>query len=55
MLGLKPSKSQRIISRLRETFIKRNIVQRTNKAEQDQKNRMRKRRVVGRIYAMKYS
>ena len=55
LLGLKPSKSQRIISGLRETFIKRYVVQRTNKAEQDQKNRVRKRRVVGRIYGTKYS
>ena len=29
----KPSLPQRIISELRETFIKRNIVERTNKAE----------------------
>ena len=51
----KPSQPQRIISGLRETFIKRYIVERTNKAEKDQKNRVRKRRVVGRIYGMKYS
>ena len=31
------------------------IVQRTSKAEQDQKNRVRKWRVVERIYEMKYS
>ena len=29
----KPSQPQRIISRLRETFIKRYVVERTNKAE----------------------
>ena len=51
----KPSQPQRIISGLRETFIKRYMIQRTNKAEQGQKNRVRKRRVVGRIYGMKYS
>ena len=35
--------------------MERDIVQRTNKAEQDQKNRVKKRRVVERIYRMKYS
>ena len=35
--------------------MKRYIVERTNKAEQDQKNSVRKRRVVGRIYEMKYN
>ena len=35
---------------LRESFIKRYIVEMTNKPESDQKNRLRKRRVVGRIY-----
>ena len=35
--------------------MKRNIIQRTNKAEQDQENRARKRRVVGRIYGIKCS
>ena len=54
-LVFKPSQPQRIISGLRETFIKRYIVQRTSKAEQNQKTRMRKRRVVRRIYGMKYS
>ena len=45
-----------IISGLKETFIKRHTVERTNKAEKyDRKNRVRKRRVVGRIYGMKYS
>ena len=33
---------QRIISGLRETFIKRCIVETTNKTEKDQKNRARK-------------
>ena len=51
----KPSHPQRIISGLRETFIKRYIVERTDKAEYDQNNRVRKRRVVSRIYGMKYS
>ena len=35
---LKPSQPQRIISGLRKTFIKRYIVERTNKAEKDRKN-----------------
>ena len=35
--------------------MQRYIVERTNKAETDRKNRVRKRRVVGRIYGMKYS
>ena len=35
---VKPRQPQRIISVLRETFIKSYIVQRTSKAEQDQKN-----------------
>ena len=43
------------MSGLRETYIKRYIVERTSKAEKDQKNRVRKRRVVRRIYGMKYS
>ena len=51
----RPSQPKRIISGLRKTFIKRYLVKRTNKAEKDQKNRDRKRRVVGRIYGMKYS
>ena len=52
---LKPSQPQKIISGLRETFIKRYVVERINKAEKkDRKNRVRKRRVVGRIFGMKY-
>ena len=54
-LCFKPSQPQGIISGLRETFIKRYIVEKTNKAEIRPKNRVRKRRVVGRIYGMKYS
>ena len=51
-----PSQPLGITSGLRETFIKRYIVERTIKAERyDRKNRVRKRRVVGRIYGMKYS
>ena len=42
-----------------ETFIKRYIVKRTNTAEirpeEDQKNRVRKRRFVGRIYGIQFS
>ena len=52
----KPGQPQRITSGLRETFTERYVVERTNnKAEKDRKNRVRKRRVVGRIYGMKYS
>ena len=40
---------------MRETSTKRYIVERTNKAEKDRKNTVRKRRVVGRIYGTKYS
>ena len=32
---------------MRGTFIKRYIVERTNKAEKDRKNKVRKRRAVG--------
>ena len=39
---------------LKETFM-RNIVEMTNKAETDWKNRVRKWRVVGRIHGMKYN
>ena len=51
----KPSQPQRITSGPRETFIKRYTIERTNKAEKDRKNRVKKRRVVVRIYGMKYS
>ena len=51
----KPSQPQRIMSGLRETFIKKYIVQRTNKAELRPENRVRKQRVVGKIYEIKYS
>ena len=44
-----------IISGLKKTFIKRYIVERTNKAEKERKNRARKQRAVGRMYGMKYS
>ena len=54
-LCFRPSQPQRITSELRKTFTERYIVERTNKAEKDQKNRGRKRRVVGRIYGMEYS
>ena len=41
---------------MRETFIKRNIVERTNKAEiRPEEQRERKRRVLGRMYGIKYS
>ena len=44
-----------ITSALRETFIKRYIVERTSKAKIDQKNRVIKHRIVGGIYGKKYS
>ena len=50
----KPSEPQKILSGLRETFIKRYIVERTNEAE-IRLEEQRKRRVVGRNYGMKYS
>ena len=43
------------MSGLRETFIKRYVVEKTSRAEKDRKNRVRKRRVVGGIYGRKYS
>ena len=43
---IKTSQPQMIISGLRENFINRHVVQRTSKTEHDQKNRVRKRRVV---------
>ena len=53
----KHSRPQRIISGLRETFIKRYIVETTVPIRQksDRKNRVRKQRVVGINYGMKYS
>ena len=51
----KPSQPQRIISGLSETFTKTYIVEWTNKAEIRPEEFVRKRRVVGRIYRMKYS
>ena len=50
----KPNQPQRIISGLKETFIKRYIVERTNKAETRSEEQSEKT-VVGRIYGMKYS
>ena len=46
---------QRIISGLKETFIKRYIVEWNNKAQIRLEEQSEKRRVVGRIYGMKYS
>ena len=43
------------MSGLRETFRKRYIVERTNKADIRPKNRVGKRGDIGRIYGMKYS
>ena len=51
----KPSQSPGIISGLKETLIRRYIVERTNKAEIRPEEQRRKRRVVGRIDGMKYS
>ena len=45
----------RIISGLKETFIKRSTDEGSNGAVKGRKNRVRKRRVVGRIYEMKYN
>ena len=50
----KLSQPQRILSGLKETLIKRQLKGPT-KQKWDQKNRVRKRRVVGRIYGTKYS
>ena len=50
-----PSQPQRIISGLRETFVKRYIVERTIKAEIRPEEQSEKLGVVGRIYEMKYS
>ena len=50
----KSSQPQRITSGLKETFIKRYIVDWTNKADKDQKSIVRKRRAVGRIYGIQY-
>ena len=51
----KPSQPQKILSGLMETFIKIYIVERLIRQNEDRKNRVGKRRVVGRIYGMKYS
>ena len=42
-------------SGLKETFTKRHILQRANKAEIGPEEQSEKRRVVRRIYGMKYS
>ena len=44
-----------IISGLRETFTKRYIVERTNKAEIRPEEHSEKEEIVGRIYGIKYS
>ena len=50
-----PIQPRRIISGLKETVIKRYTYERSNKAVTGRKNRVRKRRVVWRIYGMKYN
>ena len=45
---------ERIISGLKETFIKRYIVEWANKAEIRPEEQGEKRRVVGKIYGMKF-
>ena len=50
-----PSQPLGVISRLKETFIKKYTVERTNKAEVRPKEQSRKRRVFGRIDGVKYS
>ena len=52
----KPSQPQRIISGLKETFIKKYIVERTNKAETRPEEQSEEAKiVVRRIYGTKYS
>ena len=56
LLGVfEPSQPLRIISGLKETFRKRYIVERINKAVIRLEEQSEKRRVVRRIYGMKYS
>ena len=55
MVCFEPGQPLGNISGLKEIFINRYIVERTNKAERNRKKRVRKRRVVGRIYGVKYS
>ena len=51
----KPSQPQRIISGLKETFIKRYIAERTNKAEIRLEEQSEKAESCREIYGMKYS
>ena len=51
----KPSQPQWIISGLRETVVKKNIVERTSKAEIRPEKESEKAESVGIIYGMKYS
>ena len=52
---LKPSKPQGTMSGLRETFIKRYVVKRTDKAELRPEEQSEKTdNIVGRIYGIKY-
>ena len=48
----KPSQPQRSMSGLRETFIKRCVVERISKAELKPEEQSEKRRVVGIIYGL---
>ena len=50
-----PSQPLGIISGLKKTFIKRYAVEGPVRQKQDRKHRVRKRRVVERIYGIKYS
>ena len=50
-----PSQPLGIISGLKETFVKRYTVEKTNKAKIRLEEQVRKWRVVGRIYGMNYS
>ena len=52
--ALCPVNCNEILSGLKEIFTKRYIVEGTNKGEIRPENRVRKRRVVGRIYGMTY-
>ena len=51
----KPSQPQRIISGMRETFMKTCIVERTNKAEMRPEEQSEKAELSGEFFGMKYS
>ena len=55
ILCLEPRQPLAITSGLKETFIKRYIAERTNKAEVRLEEQSQKKENLGRIYGMKYS